>query len=189
MLTVLGVISVILIIAVILPFLWVSLEDVDVHVSTDGFSLVPNVDFSFPCRNWFPRKNGILFMLSGNFTWLRTVFFSQSGEMLCVEQLCSEALPWNGFCWVFSVVRVRQSSMHISMDIGKCPICSILSLLRNFAVNSSADRVLKSAMVKTVIPCSFAVISSTDLVQCGSLSKASFRSIGSKDILSFFLTV
>ena len=27
--------------------------------------------------------------------------------------------------------------MHTSMDVGKCPTCSILSLLRNFAVNSS----------------------------------------------------
>ena len=79
--------------------------------------------------------------------------------------------------------------MHISMDVGKCPICSILSLLINFAVISSADHVLKSAMVKIVIPCSFAVISSTDLVWYGSLSKASFRSLGSKHILSFFLTV
>ena len=34
-----------------------------------------------------------------------------------------------------------------------------------------------------------AVISSTDLVWYGSLSKASFRSLGSKHILSFFLTV
>ena len=153
------------------------------------FSMFGNVNYSFSCRNCFPGKGGILSMLCGNFAWLRTVFFCKSGEMLCVEQLCSEALPWNGFCWVFSVVRVRQSSMHISMDIGKCPICSILSLLRNFAVNCSADHVLKSAMVKTVIPCSSAVISSTDLVWYDSLSKASFRSLGSKHILSFFLTV
>ena len=79
--------------------------------------------------------------------------------------------------------------MHISMDAGKCLACSIPSLLENFAVISSADHVLKFAMVKTVIPCSLAVISSTDLVWYGSLSKASFRSLGSKHILSFFLTV
>ena len=82
----------------------------------NGFSLVPNVDFSFPCRNWFPRINGMFSMLDGNSAWLRTVFFCESGEMLCVEQHCSEALPWNCFCWVFSVVRVRWSSVHISMS-------------------------------------------------------------------------
>ena len=127
-------------------------------------------------------------MPGGNSTWLQTVFFCECGEMLCVEQLCSKVLPWNCFCWIFSVVRVGWSSMHISMKVGKCPICSILSLLRNFAVISSADHVLEFAMVKTVIPCSLAVISSTDLVWYGSLSKASFRSLGSKHI-SFFLTV
>ena len=79
--------------------------------------------------------------------------------------------------------------MHISMDVGKCLACSILSLLGNFAVISFVECVLKFAMVKTVIPCNLAVISSTDLVWYGSLSKASFRSLGSKHILSFLLTV
>ena len=51
--------------------------------------------------------------------------------------------------------------MHISMDAGKCLACSILSLLGNFAAISSADCVLKFAMVKTVISCNLAVISST----------------------------
>ena len=79
--------------------------------------------------------------------------------------------------------------MHISMDVGKCLACSILSLLGNFAVIFFVECVLKFAMVKTVIPCNLAIISSTDLVWYGSLSKASFRSLGSKHILSFFLTV
>ena len=112
-------------------------------------------------------------------------FGLQCGFLLSLqEQLCSEALPWNCCCWVFSVVRVRRSSMHIFMDVGKCLACSILSLLRDFAVISFAAHVLKSTMVKTVIPCILAVISSTDLVWYGSLSKASYP-----HILSFFLTV
>ena len=157
--------------------------------------MVPNVNvlvstnFSFPCRNCFPRKIGILSMSGGNSAWLQTVFFCECSEMLCVEQLCSEVLTWNSCRWVFSVVRVRWSSMHISMDVGKCPACSTLSLLGNFAVISLVECVLKFAIVKTVVPCNLAVISSTDLVWYGSLSKASFRSLGSKHILSFFLTV
>ena len=91
--------------------------NVNVPVSTNGFSLVFNVDFSFPCRNWFPRKICILSMPDGNSTWLRIVFFCECGEMLCVEQLCSEVLTWNCCCWVFSVIRVRLSAMHIFMDV------------------------------------------------------------------------
>ena len=163
--------------------------DVNVHVSMNGFSLVPNVNFSFPCRNWlpgkndmfsvsrnvnfyfpcrnwFPRKNGMFSMPGGNSTWLRAVFFCESGEMLCVELHCSEVLPWNCFCWIFSGVRVRWSSIHISMDVWKCPTCSILSLLRNLALISSAGH-----------------------VWYGFLSKTSFRSLGSKQILNFLLTV
>ena len=68
------------------------IPNVNVPLSMNGFSLVPNVDFSFPCRNWFPRKICILSMLSGISAWLRIVFFCESGEMLCVEQLCSEVL-------------------------------------------------------------------------------------------------
>ena len=153
--------------------------------------MVPNVNvpvsmnFSFTCRNCFPRKIGILSMPGENSAWQRTVFLCE----LCVEQLYSEALAWNCCHWVLSVVRVRWSSMHISMDVGKCPACSILSLLGNFAVISFVECFLKFAMVKTVIPCNLAVIPSTDLVWYGSLSKASFRSLGSKHILSFFLTV
>ena len=130
--------------------------------------MVPNVNvpvytnFSFPCRNCFPRKIGILSMSGENSAWLKTVFFSG----LCVEQLCSEALAWNCCHWVFSVIRVRWSSMHISMDVGKCLACSFLSLLGNFAV-----------------------IFLVECVWYGSLSKASLSSLGSKHILSFFLTV
>ena len=56
--------------------------------------------------------------------------------------------------------------MHISMDVGKCLACSTLSLLGNFAV-----------------------ISPVECAWYGSLSKASFRSLGSKHILNFILTV
>ena len=146
--------------------------------------MVPNVNvpvstnFSFPCRNCFPGKIGVLSMPGGNSAWLRTVFFCECDEMLCVEQLCSEVLTWNCCHWVFSVIRMRWSSMHISMDVGKCPACSTLSLLGSFAVISLVECVLKFAVLKTVIPhSSLAVISSTDLVWYGSLSKASFRSL------------
>ena len=134
--------------------------------------MVPNVNvpvstnFSFPCRNCFPRKIGIFFMPVGNSAWLQIVFFCECSGMLCVEQLCSEVLTWNCCCWVFSVIRVRWSSMHISMDVGKCLACSFLSLLGNFAV-----------------------ISLVECVWYGFLSKASLRFLGSKHILSFFLTV
>ena len=102
--------------------------------------MVPNVNvpvstnFSFPCRNCFPGKIGIFSMPGGNSAWLQTVFFCECSEMLCVEQLCSEVLTWNCCHCIFSVIRVRWSSMHISMDVGKCLACSFLSLLGNFAV-------------------------------------------------------
>ena len=60
--------------------------------------MVPKVNvpvsmgFSFPCRNCFSRKIGILSMSDGNSAWLKTVFFCECSEMLCVEQLCSEVL-------------------------------------------------------------------------------------------------
>ena len=57
--------------------------------------LVPSVNvpvsmnFSFPCRNGFPRKFGVLSMPGVNSAWLRVVLFFCG---LCVEKLCSEVL-------------------------------------------------------------------------------------------------
>ena len=57
--------------------------------------IVPNVNvpvsknFSFPCRNCFPRKFGVFSMPGGNSAWLGAVLFFCG---LCVEQLCSEVL-------------------------------------------------------------------------------------------------
>ena len=44
-----------------------------------------SMNFSFPCRNWFPGKNGVLSMPGGNSALLRTVLFYCG---LCVEKLC-----------------------------------------------------------------------------------------------------
>ena len=57
--------------------------------------LVPSVNvpvsmnFSFPCRNCFPRKFGVLSMPGVNSAWLRVVLFFCG---LCVEKLCSGVL-------------------------------------------------------------------------------------------------
>ena len=54
----------------------------------DIFSMSGSVDSSFPCRNCFPGKNGVLSMSGGNSACLKV----KSGKMLCVGQLCSEVL-------------------------------------------------------------------------------------------------
>ena len=48
-----------------------------------------SMNFSFPCRNCFPRKFGVLSMPGVNSAWLRVVLFFCG---LCVEKLCSEVL-------------------------------------------------------------------------------------------------
>ena len=54
----------------------------------DIFSMSRSVDSSFPYRSCFPRKNGVLSMPGGNSACLKV----KSGKMLCVGQLCSEVL-------------------------------------------------------------------------------------------------
>ena len=54
----------------------------------DIFSMSGSVDSSFPCRSYFPGKNGVLSMSGGNSACLKV----KSGKMLCVGQLCSEVL-------------------------------------------------------------------------------------------------
>ena len=55
---------------------------------TDIFPMSGSVNFPFPCRSCFPGENGVLSMPDGNSAWLKV----ESGKMLCVEQLCSEVL-------------------------------------------------------------------------------------------------
>ena len=55
---------------------------------SDIFSMSGSVDSSFPCRSCFPGKNGVLSMPGGNSTCLKV----KSGKMLCVGQICSEVL-------------------------------------------------------------------------------------------------
>ena len=86
-----GMLSIVCLLGVVLP-------GINVHVST--FFSLPCMDWfhsravifsmsgcvivSFPCRNCFPRKDGVFSMPGGNSAWLKL----ESGVILCVRQFC-----------------------------------------------------------------------------------------------------